>query len=203
MRFGFRYAFHRLHSRTLANLGDVRNQDLGDVRGLFAERFIGSLQFVDAPGLLFDDDAGRLGIDRVRPRIGSLWTGWLHGFQGGFGIGGGHARIGFHADDVLRNAVKILPCYQRTPVPINELSDDLTIAHAVAAVHGFDGGRLPARHAAFDALVADEVRRQARFSKDFSRRLPRQVTNGAYLFEGIGVGDAILRDVGDRRQSSQ
>lgn len=85
MRFGFRYAFHRLHSRTLANLGDVRNQDLGDVRGLFAERFIGSLQFIDAPGLLFDDDAGRLGIDRVRPRIGSLRTGWLHGFQGGFG----------------------------------------------------------------------------------------------------------------------
>ena len=52
-------------------------------------------------------------------------------------------------------------------------------------------------------LMADEIRRKSRFPEDFGWRFACQVAYGAHLLERIGVGDAIARYVGDRRQSAQ
>lgn len=67
----------------------------------------------------------------------------------------GRLRLSGRIGDVFKTP----PRRQRTLIPRRKLRYDLTIGHGVAAVHGFDGSFLPARHATFDTLVSDKFRR--------------------------------------------
>ena len=142
---------------------------------------IDTFQLVDAAGLLLDDDARRSHVDAAAALR----------FDGNM----------FHRP--VGDVVKVTSHHERMLIPVDELRDDLAVAHVAVAGYGFDGQRFPTIHAPLDALVSDEIRRKSRFPEDFGWRFARQVADGAHLFERIGVGDAIARYVGDRRQSAQ
>ena len=61
------------------------------------------------------------------------------------------------------DAIEVAPHHERMLIPVDELRDDLAVAHVAAAGHGFDGRRFPTIHTPFDALVSDEIRRKSRF----------------------------------------
>lgn len=140
-----------------------------------------AFQFVDTACLLFDDDARGSHVDAV---VTLRFDGNIF-----------HRPVG--------DAIEVAPHHERMLIPVDELRDDLAVAHVAAAGHGFDGRRFPTIHTPFDALVSDEIRRKSRFPEDFGWRFARQVADGAHLLERIGVGDAIARYVGDRWQSAQ
>lgn len=142
---------------------------------------IGTFQLIDAACLLLDDDARRSHVDTVAALR----------FDGNM----------FHRP--VGDAVEVASHHERMLIPVDELRDDLAVAHVTAAGHGFDGRCFPTVHAPLDALISDEIRRKSRFPEDFGRRFTCQIADSAHLLERIGVGDAITRYVGDRRQSAQ
>ena len=76
-----------------------------------------AFQLVDAAGLLLDDDARGSHVDTV---VALRFDGNMF-----------HRPVG--------DAIEVAPHHERMLIPVDELRDDLAVAHVAAAGHGFDG----------------------------------------------------------------
>ena len=82
---------------------------------------VGALQFVDAAGLLLDDDVSGITVERANRNMRA---------DSAFGHNG-NARI----RNTGRHIVKIPPRHQSTLVPFNELRNDLAVIQVIVAAH--------------------------------------------------------------------